>query len=343
VHTETTAISVLSTAGREIGQSILPTQTQALLGFLEGLGGRLHVAMEEGTQAAWLYDVMEGRVAEVKVCDARRNARRQGSKTDLGDARNLADLLRLGGVRPVYHGARTMRPLQELAHSYRALNEDTTRAMNRIKALYRSRGIDCAGREVYRQKHRSSWLERLPAGAPRLRAELLHQQLDSTRALRRRARRELLAESRKHPGAKQLRTIPGLGPLRVALLMARLLTPHRFRTRAKLWAYVGLGLITWDSAEHRWRDGHAVRRPQPPTLRGLNRNHQPELKEIFKSATLTAIHRPGPYKDYYDQRLAQGRDPSLLRLSVARKLAALVLRIWKKGGCYQADYLKPQA
>jgi transposase len=342
VHTETLVSLVLNAAGKEVARSILPTQAQPLLSFLQGLRGPLHVAMEEGTQAAWLYDLMEGRVAELVVCDARRHtAVRQGSKNDFGDARNLADLLRLGGLRPVYHGARTMRPLQEWAHSYRALNEDTTRAMNRIKALYRSRGIHCAGRGVYTQKQRDAWLERLPAGAPRQRAELLHQQLDSTRALRRRARRELLAESRKHTAAARLREIPGLGPLRVALLMARLLTPHRFRTRSKLWGYTGLGLITWDSAEHHGVDGQAVRRRQPPTLRGLNRNHQPELKDIFKAATLTAIHRPGPYKDYYDQRLAQGRDPSLLRLSVARKLAALVLRIWKKGGRYQADYLKP--
>jgi transposase len=344
VHDETLVIAVLSSAGKEVQRSILPTQAQPLLSFLEGLRGRLHVTLEEGTHAAWLYDLLEGRVTELLVCDARRNAAlREGSKTDARDARQLADLLRLGWLRPVYHGTRSMRPLQELAHAYEALNEDTTRAMNRLKALYRSRGIACPGRGVYAPQQRASWLERLPAGAPRLRAEWLHQQVDSTRALRRQARRALLAESRKHTVTPRLRTVPGLGPLRVARLLARLLTPQRFRTARKLWGYCGLGLITWDSAEHRWVEGRAVRRAQPPTPRGLNPNHQPRLKEIFKSAALTAIHRPGPFKDYYDQRLAQGRDPALLRLTVARKLAALVLRLWKKGGCYRADYLNSQA
>jgi hypothetical protein len=48
----------------------------------------------------------------------------------------------------------------------------------------------------------------------------------------------------------------------------------------------------------------------------------------------------GPFKDYYDVRVAQGRDPALLRLSVARKLAALVLSLWKKGGRYRVEPVK---
>ena len=86
--------------------------------------------------------------------------------------------------------------------------------------------------------------------------------------------------------------------------------------------------------------GRVVRRAQPVKIRGLNRNHQPRLKEIFKSAALSAIRQPGPFKEYYDVRVSQGRDPALLRLSVARKLAALVLSLWKKGGRYRAQDVK---
>ena len=56
--------------------------------------------------------------------------------------RESAELLRAGVLRAVYHGSRSLRGLQELAHSYEALGDDTTRVMNRIKALYRGRGID---------------------------------------------------------------------------------------------------------------------------------------------------------------------------------------------------------
>jgi transposase len=341
VHQATTVVAVVNAAGRELNSAILPTQAQPLLGFLQGLRGRLHLTLEEGTYSTWLYDLLQGRVAELVVCDPRHNALlKEGSKTDRNDARKLADLLRTGMLRAVYHGSRSLRGLQEMAHSYQALVQDTTRVMNRLKAFYRSRGIDCAGRGVYSRKQRGSWLERLPAGPSRVRGELLHDQLEQLRSLRRKARRALLAESRQHTVAARLRQIPGLGPLRVALLMAGMQTPHRFRTRRQLWSYAGLGLIQQGSSEYRLVEGHVVRRARALHPRGLNRNHRPGLKEIFKSAALTAIRQPGPFKDYYDPRAQQGVDPALLRVTVARKLAALTWSLWKKGGSYRSEGMK---
>jgi len=53
VHQATTVVSVVNAAGREVNTAILPTQAQALLGFVEGLRGRLHLTLEEGTYSAW--------------------------------------------------------------------------------------------------------------------------------------------------------------------------------------------------------------------------------------------------------------------------------------------------
>ena len=44
------------------------------------------------------------------------------------------------------------------------------------------------------------------------------------------------------PAADLLRRIPRLGPIRVALLIGLVQTPHRFRTKRQLWAYCGLAL-----------------------------------------------------------------------------------------------------
>jgi len=55
-----------------------------------------------------------------------------------------------------------------------------------------------------------------------------------------------LAESRKHKAWKLLRQIPGIGPIRAAVLIAVIQTPHRFRTKRQLWTYSGLGLETHD-------------------------------------------------------------------------------------------------
>jgi hypothetical protein len=57
------------------------------------------------------------------------------------DARKLAELLRTGMLRSVWHGRQTTRGLKEMVRAYETFAMDTTRAMMRIKALYRSRGI----------------------------------------------------------------------------------------------------------------------------------------------------------------------------------------------------------
>lgn len=84
------------------------------------------------------------------VCDPRRNALlKEGNKSDKIDARKLADLLRTGMLRPVYHGEHGLRTLRELGRSYQTISQDLNRVMNRIKALYRGWSIPCAGTQVY--------------------------------------------------------------------------------------------------------------------------------------------------------------------------------------------------
>ena len=55
---------------------------------------------------------------------------------------------------------------------------DLTRIMSRVKALYRSWAIPCAGRDVYYTRHRNQWLGKIREAGVRRRAEQLYQQLD---------------------------------------------------------------------------------------------------------------------------------------------------------------------
>jgi hypothetical protein len=227
VHQESIAIAVLNSAGKLVMESIVETKAATLLEFLHGLRGELHVTLEEGTWAAWLYDVLKPHVSEIVVCNPRRNALlKEGSKSDKVDARKLAELLRAGLLRAVYHGENGLRTLQELARSYLTISKDQARVMSRLKALYRSWGIPCSGRQVYAPRHRCQWLSRIAHPGVRRRAELLYQQMDGLSAVRHTVRGELLTESRKHEAVKILRQIPSIGPLRAALLLALMQTPY---------------------------------------------------------------------------------------------------------------------
>jgi len=218
---------------------------------------------------------------------------KDGSKSDRIDARKLAELLRGNHLSPIYHGENGVRTLKELARSYLTITKDLTRVMSRIKAVYRSWAIPCAGPAVYRPRRRAEWLAKIVEPGVRLRAERLYQQLDALEPLRQGARRDLLAESRKHHAVRLLRQIPYLGPIRSALLVALLETPHRFRTKRQLWAYSGFGLETHDSGEYRYVRGHLRRNRERVTVLGLNENHNHDLKNIFKSAAISASHSTG--------------------------------------------------
>ena len=79
------------------------------------------------------------------------------------------------------------------------------------------------------------------------------------------------------------------------------------------------------------------------TPEGLNRNHNHEMKEIFKSAATRASCGMGPFHDFYAGLLAKGMKPEMARLTLARKIAAITLTLWKKGEHFDAKYVKPQA
>ena len=162
IHKETISIAVMSAAGKVVMECVIETKANTVLQFIHGLRGDLHVTFEEGTWAAWLYDLLKPHVTEVLVCDPRKNALlKQGSKSDKIDARKLAELLRLNHLKPVYHGEHGVRTLKELARSYLTITQDLTRVRNRLKALYRSWAIPCSGTQVYALRHRSEWLGKI--------------------------------------------------------------------------------------------------------------------------------------------------------------------------------------
>ena len=90
------------------------------------------------------------------VCNPRKNALlKSGSKSDAIDARKLAELLRAGLLSAVYHGREQhLAGVTALGRSYTQLTEDTTRVMGRLKAVFRSQAIGCAGKKLYGKRHR---------------------------------------------------------------------------------------------------------------------------------------------------------------------------------------------
>ena len=162
-------------------------------------------------------------------------------------------------LKPVYHGETGVRMLRELARSYLTIVKDLTSGHESVESAVSQLGDSlCRTRRLLHPPSQRVAGQNQGGRRPP-RAEQLYQQLDMLQHLRQQARRELLAESRKHAITAKLRQIPSLGPIRSALAVALIQTPHRFRTKRQLWAYSGLALETRTSGEYCYVKGQLRR------------------------------------------------------------------------------------
>jgi transposase len=259
----------------------------------------------------------------------------KGAKDDKRDAWARAQELRLGAVE-----TRVFKPPQHLAalraavraHSFAVA--DVVRAKNRLKAVFLGRGI-VTDAGVYEPEHRERWLRKLSGPYQQL-AETLSRQLDLVIPARVEAERWLLSESKSHPIIRKLQTAPGMGPIRTAQLVAIVAVPDRFRTRQQFWSYCGFGIVTRSSAD--WRPGRkgGMERAQNLSTRGLTRKRQPLLKAVFKGAAMSVITQlpDDPLHAHYQRMIQKGIKPALARLTLARRIAATVLSMWKHQEVY---------
>ena len=339
-HAKTCTLAVVGPSGRRLTSKVIETNGQALIEAIRSIPDRVHLCLEEGTQSAWLHEILEPYVEEIIVTTPPEN---KGPKDDLRDAWARAEELRIGAIRTrVYKASRHLAGLRSAASTFRIATRDVVRVKNRLKALLRSRGIP-ADSGVYDKDGRRDWFKQLPAFGYRPAAVWLGRELDALEPLRQDAKDWLLKEAKAHPIIRKLATAPGMGPIGTAQLVGIVGTPHRFRTRHQFWSYSGLGIVTRSSSD--WMRGRGGRwvRAEVHQTRGLSRKRQPVLKSIFKTAATTVIFRlpDDPLHANYQRMIESGVKPNLAKLTLARRIAAIVLSMWKHEEAYDPNRQKP--
>jgi hypothetical protein len=121
---------------------LLATDDRALLAWAEGQG-RILVTCDKHTIPAHLAAHLAGGNRSPGVF--------------------MAEQFRIGALKNwVFKEPGAYRTLRELGRTHAMVMQDVVRVQNRIKALYRSRGIAVAGRSVYSEKSRKQYLDKLP-------------------------------------------------------------------------------------------------------------------------------------------------------------------------------------
>ncbi len=246
VHKASTTFGVINESGKRVGTHVVETNGEALVAQMRVIAGDKHVCLEEGTQSAWLYEILRPHATEVVVAIV---SGRRGPKNDERDAFDLAERLRTGAIqRKVFKEEGEYKELRELARSHTMVVQDVVRVQNRLKALLRSRGVSVSGKGIYSEEGRTRCLERLPE-ASRGAARTLFTEYDAVEPIRCQAEKDLVAEAHRHAVSRLLETCPGLGPIRVAQLISIVVSPERFRTKRQFWSYCGLAIVMRSSSD----------------------------------------------------------------------------------------------
>jgi transposase len=334
VHAQSCTLVVLSGTGKQLHQEVIETSGVALREAVRRVHGTKRICVEEGVQSAWLYELLQTEAEEVVVVQP---SKRAGPKDDARDAAALAESLRTGSCsRRVYKGVGPYSELRAAVKSYVTLRTDVKRTKTRIMAIFHSRGLLPPSGHAYHGEQSKSWLAKLPLEHVRT-AELLLAELETQESLWAQAEERLQKAARKHRPVKLLETVPAIGPIRAAQIVATVVTPHRFRTKRQFWAYCGLAIVTRSSADWVRDGGGKWVRSQTHRTMGLNRNRCATLKEVFKSAAhqVATTMTGHPLHREYQALLERGLKPNLALVTIARRLAAAVLAMWKNEEVYK--------
>lgn len=315
-HSINSTFAVMDSRGRVLRLATVATNERDLLGFIRSLRGAKALTFEETMLSQWLYLLLREEVDHLVVCDPKSN-KRNGPKTDRIDAIELADLLRVGRLKPVFHTSDKRAELRTLVSGYHDLVQEIVRAKNRYSALYRQSAIRIGGPKVYAD---AGLVEELPTRGQKFVAKPLLEQIAMLERHKEVYHKRFEQNLKRYPEMRLIKGIPGFGPIFTNQVVGIVVSPWRFATKYKFFSYAML-------VKHRQlSDGVAYGN------RKAFGNVQ--LKSIFKMAAKKVAHSDNAFGRKYERMLTQGCTEKAARNAVARALAATVLGVWKSGKKY---------
>jgi transposase len=317
-HSRENFFVIVDKKGRVLKTAIVQTRESDILEFIRSIKGPKALAIEECSLAHWLYLLLKDEVDELIVCQPPGH---KGPKTDKIDAEKLANLLRSGMLKSVYHADSVYMELRTLVSGYDDIVQEIVRSKNRYKALFRREAIIHDGSKVYSDE---SKIEDLTGDSARFVSRNLFEELEILERQKAKYIKRFEENAGRFKAIKLLTTIPGIGPVRANQIVAIVVTPDRFPNKYHFFSYAML-------TNHNQMSGGK--------LYGRKRIHgQKGLKAIFKSAVHSSMSSETAFKRKYDAMIAAGSTKKAARNAVTRTLAATVLGVWKSGKKYNNNY-----
>jgi len=320
LHSKHCYIVVMNKSGKITKRAKIITNEKDILEILCSLKGKKAVTFEETTLAHWMYILLiSHNVADkIVVCSQKTKT---GPKTDYKDATELADLLRVNRLKPVFHEDNPRMELRTLVSGYNDLIKDLTRMKNRDKALYRKSAIPVGGKKVYKD---TSFNNLLISKTDRFVEKQYFNQIALLEEQKELYLKKFEQNIKKFPEMKNIITVPGFSIVRTNILVGIIITPWRFPTKYNFFSYAEL------TKHEQTSDGKSY-----GNKKAYGRS---ELKNIFKAATQNTIRGKNAFNRKYNEMRINGSTDKSAQNAVAKALASTVLAVWKTGKKYKDYY-----
>jgi transposase len=335
VGAETTSICVIDDVGEVLHEAVCCSALKSVHREISWLRRRRHarVGLEAGTGVhlarglrtlGYSVDIYESRQLS-RFLRARRN------KTDAGDASGIAEAGRVGtsAVSKVHLKSLDCQLLQSRLTIRRHLIRERMAAMGLLcrqvelyggKIVRSARGLRM--REMVGAEIRNVFRTESPALAGDLHCLLSHcaEMVERQQALD----RELSELALDNQICRRLMTIPGIGTIGALTFYAAVGDPHRFSRSADIGPYFGLAPAVHQS-------GLTVRR------RGISKMGNGAMRSLLIQAAMTFTRSTGEDDSLrkWASTVEARRGRAKARVALARKLAVIMLAMWKTGQDYR--------
>jgi transposase len=333
-HCAFSEMAVVTGRGKLVMRDRCATAIPALVRMLRSVRRPRRLTFEEGPLADWLARELRPYVDELIVCEPRRNhwIAKDSDKDDPLDARKLAELYRGGYLKAVHQpGSLERSLLKQQVLLYHDRVRERVRQGHQLVALCRRHGVFVRAGDLLDGEEWRDCLARLPASlALREGLEQVRQVYGLLLTQEDSLREKLVGAARNFEPVRRFQALPGIAWIRGVTFYALIDTPHRFRCKAALWRYAGIGL-------ERRHSGAGATRTR------LSRHGHRRLKDVLLGAAKSAIAQAdNPFADkYHFWREEKGLHAANAKRNVARALAATMWSIWKSGQTYEPAHLRP--
>jgi transposase len=333
VHSRTTEVVAATPRGRIRDRWSLATAIPDLTEVIETVPRPRTVVFEEGPMADWLCRHLRPIADRVIVCDPRRNhlVANDGDKDDPIDARKLLQLAQGEYIREVHHSESDGRAaFKRRVRLYHDRIRRRVAEANRVIWFVRQAGLVITEEAFADADAAREMVAALPDRRWRLEAELLLRGYRTARQQEFELTRMITRTARRIDVIRRWAELPGVKWIRGATFYAYVDTPWRFKSKAALWKYMGIGLERCRSGEGPKRKGFRLPRQYNRVLKGMI---------LGAAMTATSTGGPNPFADQQKELITRGLSPRTARRTVGRSQAAVMWAMWKTGTEYHPEWV----